>query len=192
MHKIIKVFFVCLLFVFSVAIANTGQAEDGAYYARCNLKVLKGNQITWVNYQSAPSFIPAGTKLKVTKSSSTATLLDAATNVSYSLDAGASGDQFIEKFVTKTPVSLDKFPENVQADIKQAVPRIGMTKEQVYLAMGPPPYIDGKNVTQNLTYDAIMKGNLWVWRRMKIGKTIGVEFDPASGTAKRVEGVWGK
>ena len=192
MHKTIKIFFVCLLFVFSVARANTGQAEDGAYYARCNLKVLKGNQITWVNYQSAPSFIPAGTKLKVTKSSSTATLLDAATNVSYSLDAGASGDQFLEKFVTKKPVDISKLPTNIQEDIKKGIPRNGMTKEQVYIAMCPPGYINGKDKTDNATYENIISANLWVYERKRFAKRIGVEFDASSGLVSRTEGVWGK
>ncbi|MEK7842439.1 MAG: hypothetical protein AAB197_07170 [Deltaproteobacteria bacterium] len=192
MHKTIKIFFVCLLFVFSVARANTGQAEDGAYYARCNLKVLKGNKITWVNWQSSPSMVPAGTKLKVTKGDGEATLVDAKTNTSYSLDIGASGDQFLEKFVTKKPVDISNLPANIQKDIKKGIPRNDMTKEQVYIAMGPPAYIDGKNKTDNATYENIMAANLWVYERRRLGKRIGIEFDASSGLVSRTEGVWGK
>lgn len=192
MHKIIKGFFICLLFVFSIAMTSTGQAEDDIYYARCNLKVLKGNEITWVNWQSSPYMVPAGTHLKVTKGSGKATLLDAKTNTSYSLDIGAPGDQFLEKFVTKKPVDISKLPANIQEDIKKGIPRNGMTKEQVYIAMGPPAYIDGKNKTDNATYENIMAANMWVYERRKFAKRIGIEFDASSGLVSRTEGVWGK
>lgn len=192
MHKIIKSFFVCLLFIFPIAMANTGQAEDDAYYARCNLKVLKGNVITWVNWQASPSMVPAGTLLKVTKGGDKATLVDAKTNTSYSLDIGASGDQFLEKFVTKKPVDISKLPANIQEDIKKGIPRNGMTKEQVYIAMCPPGYINGKDKTDNATYENIISANLWVYERRRFAKRIGVEFDASSGLVSRTEGVWGK
>ena len=191
MHKIIKGFFVCLFFVFFIAMANTGQAEDDAYYARCNLKVLKGNVITWVNWQSSPSVIPAGTKFKVTKGGDKATLVDDK-GTSYSLDIGASGDQFLEKFVTKKHADISKLPANIQEDVKKGIPRNGMTKEQVYIAMGPPAFIDGKNKTDNATYDNIIAANLWVYERRRFAKRIGVEFDASSGLVNRTEGVWGK
>ena len=53
---------VCLVLL---GASTAGICQDGTYYARCNLKVLKGNQVTWVNWQAAPSFIPVGTKLMV-------------------------------------------------------------------------------------------------------------------------------
>ena len=84
--------------------------EGSEYYARCNLKVLKGNSITWINWQASPTFIPSGTKLKVTRTGSMASLIDAATGVGYTLDLGADGDIYLEKFVTKNPVVLDGFP----------------------------------------------------------------------------------
>lgn len=93
--------------------AAVGYSDDDIYYARCNLKVLKGNEITWVNWQSSPTFIPAGTKLKVTKTGSNASLINAETGASYTLDIGADGDMFLAKFVTKKPVDISTFPPNV-------------------------------------------------------------------------------
>lgn len=71
--------------------------EEGIYYARCNLKVFKGNYITWVNWQDSPTFIPVGTKLKVTRLGSKASLINAETGERYTLDMGAKGDAFLEK-----------------------------------------------------------------------------------------------
>lgn len=163
--------------------------EVSVYYARCNLKVLKGNSITWVNRQAAPTFIPAGTRLKVTRTGSTASLVDAATGVGYTLDIGADGDMFLEKFVTKNAVVIDGFPPDVQANIRNAVARMGMTKIQVYSAMGPPATVQ-RGKTNTMTYKDIMDDNLWVYARRRFGKNIGVAFDPSTGLVNRTEGIW--
>ena len=193
MHKALRSLFVYLFIVSSLALPNAVSAADDVYYARCNLKVLKGNEITWVNWQSSPSMLPAGTQFKIANSGGeSVTLTDAKTGTTYNLDVGASGEQFLEKFVSKKKVSIDKFPEKVQADIKAGLPRAGMTKEQVYIAMGPPAYTDGKNKTNTSTYKDIMATNLWVYERRRFAKRIGIEFDASSGLVNRTEGVWGK
>ena len=169
--------------------ANPGQCEDDIYYARCNLKIIKGNYITWVNWQSTPTFLPVGAKLKVTRSGKKATLLNVETSSSYTLDIGADGDAFLEKFVTKKPVDISHFPDDVQANIKNTVARIGMTKEQVYIAMGPPVGQKGAR-TDTMTYEGIMATDLWIYARRRFGKNIGVAFDPATGRVNRTEGIW--
>ena len=126
------------IFIIPVLFANLGYCEDDIYYARCNLKVIKGSYITWVNWQSTETFITAGTKIRVTKAGNKATLVNVKTGSSYTLDIGANGDVFLEKFVTKKPLDIKKFPPNVQANITNAVTKVGMTKEQAYIAMGPP------------------------------------------------------
>jgi len=161
------------------------------YYARCNLKVVKGSLITWVNWQSAPTFIPAGTRLKVTKGGKTATLKNVRTSSAYTLDIGASGNQFLEKFVTKKTVPLFTFSAPIQKNIKDAIARVGMTKEQVYIAMGPPVKTS-KRKTNTLTYKEIMGEDLWIYARRRFGKNIGVAFDPSTGKVNRTEGIWGK
>lgn len=175
-----------ILFLFTVL-----TYADDTYYARCNLKVIKGNQITWVNWQAAPTFIPAGTALKVTRTGKTATLVNEKTGTSYTLDIGADGDAFLEKFVTKKQVDISKFPAGIQADIKNAVAKVGMNKQQAYIAMGPPTKTQNSK-TYNMTYEDIMKSDLWIYARRRFGKNIGVAFDPATGLVNRTEGIWGK
>lgn len=185
LHSLIVLFVIQFLFAFP------GQCEEDIFYARCNLKVLKGNHITWVNWQSAPTFIPAGTKLRVTQSGSTASLVNVETGTSFKLDIGADGDVFLEKFVTKKPVDIKKFHADVQANIRGAVAKIGMTKEQVYIAMGPPTEISNAK-TNAMTYENIIGSDLWIYARRRFGKNIGVAFDPGTGRVNRTEGIWGK
>lgn len=168
---------------------NTNHDESDIYYARCNLKVIKGNHITWVNWQSTPMFIPVGTKLKVVKSGKTASITDVKTGSSYTLDIGGDGDALLEKFVTKKPVDISRFSDDVQSNIRNTVARIGMTKEEVYIAMGPPTNISNAR-TKTITYENIMSADLWVYARRRFGKNIGVAFDPGTGRVNRTEGIW--
>lgn len=179
------------LFAVVSVLSTAGYCDEDIYYARCNLKVLKDNSITWINWQSAPTFIPVGTKLRVARAGSRASVVNPATNVTYTLDIGADGDAFLEKFVTKKRVDIASFHSDVQANIRNAVAKIGMTKAQVYIAMGPPTNL-GKSRTNNMTYENIMAGDLWVYARRRFGKDIGVAFDPGSGRVNRTEGIWGK
>lgn len=172
-------------------LSPAGYAQEDVYYARCNLKVLEGNEITWINWQAAPAFIPVGTRLRVTRTGSKASLVSVDTNVTYTLDIGADGEAFLEKFVTKRPVSVAGFPADAQVNIRNAVAKMGMTKEQVYIAMGPPTNV-GKSRTNTMTYENIMSADLWVYARRRFGKNIGVAFDPVFGRVSRTEGIWGK
>lgn len=185
------IFLPALLFTVVSVLSTAGYCDEDVYHARCNLKVLKDNSITWINWQSAPTFIPVGTKLRVTRAGNKASVVNPATNVTYTLDIGADGEPFLKKFVTKERVDISSFPSDVQANIRNAVGKIGMTKEQVYIAMGPPTNL-GKSRTNNMTYENIMGGDLWVYARRRFGKDIGVAFDSGSGRVNRTEGIWGK
>ena len=158
------------------------------YFARCNLRVMNGKEISWVNWQAAPAFVPAGTRLNVTKAGDRASLVNVETKAVYTLEIGGEADALLEKFVTKTPVDVKQYPEDVQANIRSAVAKVGMTKEQVYVAMGPPTNLGGER-TRNMTYENIMAGDLWVYARKRIGKNIGVAFDPGTGRVHRTEGI---
>ncbi len=179
------------LWGFWLLIAASGNAQEGVYFARCNLKVIDNNEMTWVNWQAAPAFVPVGTKFLVTRTGSKASLVRVDTNASYTLDIGADGDVFLEKFVVKEPVSIEQFSDEIRENIRSAVAKVGMTKEQVYLAMGPPTNLDKKR-TNTMTYENIMASDLWVYARRRFGKNIGVAFDPVSGKVARTEGIWGK
>ena len=189
MRKAVR--FLLVVWVLCLVFPAAGSAQDDIYYARCNLKILEGNEISWVNWQSAPTFIPVGTKLRVTRDGKKASVVNVATSATYTLDIGADGDAFLQKFVTKRPIDVKRFSADVQASIRGAVAKVGMTKEQVYIAMGPPAAL-GKEKTHSMTYENIMAGDLWVYARRRFGKNIGVAFDPATGRVNRTEGIWGK
>ncbi len=158
-------------------------------YARCNLKVLKGKQITWVNWQAAPSFIPINTELRVNKYGNRATLTITKTGKEYALDIGGKQNFLINKFISEVPIDLSNISDEINKNIKRGVARLGMTKHQVYYAMGPPTWIpDGK--TYQTSYDEIMTADLWVYARRKFGKKIGVQFNPVDGEVIETEGIW--
>ena len=183
---------------------NMGYCEGDIYYARCNLKVIKGLNITWVNWQSAPTFIPVNTKFKVIKAGDKASLVDVSIGSKYTLDAGTAGDIFLEKFIVKNPVLIEKFPPEIQANIQKAVVGIGMTKEQVYIAMGPPVVVKSdrsKSKTNIMTYEQIMQNNVWVYKkrgtthwyswyiyRDGLRKNIGVSFQASTGRVNYIYG----
>jgi hypothetical protein len=183
--------FLLVLWAVSLAFIRVGSAQEDVYYARCNLKVSEGDEITWVNWQAAPTFVPAGTKFQVTRSKDKASLVNLETKATYKLDIGADGDAYLEKFVTRRRADVERFPEDVRDNIRKAVAKVGMTKEQVYIAMGPPTTV-GQKRTNTMTYDQIMASDLWVYARRRFAKNIGVAFDPASGQVNRTEGIWGK
>lgn len=170
-----------------LASSPAGRCDDDVYYARCNLKVLK-DTVSWLNWQASPSFIPAGTKLKLVKGGDGGTLTNPETGATYRLDAGAAGDQYIEKFVTRKAVSLKSHPEDVQAHIRSGMVKVGMTKAQVYLALGPPVTVGGAR-TNTMTYEAIMTGDVWIYARKRMSKNIGLVFDPVSGKVSKTEGI---
>jgi hypothetical protein len=183
---------IILFFILAVVFASTSLAsqDDPPYYfARCNLKILKGKLINWVNWQSAPEFLPVNTKVTVRLSGRKAFVVDIQSKRTFILDMGAVGPQYLAKFFVSQPVKIKDFPEEVQGHIANAVARIGMTKEQVYIAMGMPAWIPSGN-SNIATYEQIIASDLWVYKRRRFGKNIGVKFDPQTGLVNHTEGIW--
>jgi hypothetical protein len=174
-----------VLFIAFAGISHAGET----YYARCNLKVAKGNSVSWINWQASPTFIPAGTKLTVEGSGSSFTLTRQDTGQGYTLDTGADGEAYLHKFVTKKRVDISKYPANIQSSIRASTAKVGMTKEQVYISMGPPSNF-AHDRTNQMTYEQIMEGDLWTYARRRFGKNIGVEFNHKSGKVIRTEAIW--
>ena len=178
-----------VLFSISLLFFSSKAFSNDIYYAKCNLKVIKGVHITWVNWQSTPTFIPAGTELKVQFLGNKAELENKSKGKKYLLDLGASGEQYLEKFVSREPVSIKEFSKGVQKDIKKTIATVGMTKKEAYIAMGPPATADGVK-TNTMTYEEIMETDLWIYKRRRFGKNIGVSFDYDTGRVDRTEGIW--
>jgi hypothetical protein len=174
-----------LTFLFSPA---EGLSGDN-YYARCNLKVVKGSVISWVNWQSTRDIIAVGTKLEVSyNGGKKARITDPKTNREYTIILGASGKEYLEKFVSKRRTSTKGFSSSVKEEIERGLAAMGMTRKQVYIAMGPPASADYIK-TNLMTYDDIMNTKLWVYKRKRFGKNIGVEFGKG-GKVTRTEGIW--
>ncbi len=193
--KIFKVIAVIFgVFFLIIGIASSSINANDIYYARCNLKVLKGGRITWINWQSAPSFVPVGTKLEVTPlGGGNYSLKVLSSGAVYVLDAGADGAPFLEKFVSRSPVKIESFSPLAQASIKIATAKIGMSKIEVYTSLGPPTYILDFTATwvdtKFKTYDDIMKASEWAYKRRRFAKNIGIKFDP-HGRVYYTEGIW--
>jgi len=88
--------------------------QSRTYFARCNLKILKGNYITWVNWQSAPTFIPVETPLSIENIGEKVIIKELKRGRHYTLDVGAKGNIYLEKFITKNPVEITQFPDEIQ------------------------------------------------------------------------------
>ncbi len=176
------------LFLFMVA--GSSFADD-TYYARCNIKVLKSNKITWINWQASPYTIPAGTKLNVTRKGDEAIFVREDSGERYTVEIGADGEAYLEKFVSKKPVNLSRFSKEVQANINKGIAKVGMTKEEVFISMGAPSTLSSGR-TDKMTLEQIMKSDNWIYSRRRFGKNIGIEFDSRTGRVTRTEGIWGK
>lgn len=170
--------------------SDTRAAGARDMHARCNLKVLKGKTITWVNWQAAPEVIPVGTPLEVSGGPENWELRDPANGRVYTLQAGAKGEDYLLKFVRPTPVAME-FTPDVADKVRKGIAIVGMTREQVYVSMGPPTAADGVK-THTMTEAQIMSTTAWVWRRKRFGKNLGVTFDAGTGLVIGTEAIWKK
>jgi len=189
---------VAVAFLFSGCVSTqdvrevSEQPED-LYYARCNLKVLDDNSISWINWQATSSFVKAGARLNVLRDGHDISIVEVDSGRAYRLEPGSDREEVLEKFVTRTPLDLSGYDAAVQKNIRLAVGKVGMTKEQVYMAMGPPAKI-GTAVyfrwTRELTLAECMEPDVWTYFRKKGGVNITFYFDPSTGVVKSAEGLW--
>jgi len=170
--------------------SDTRAAGARDMYARCNLKVLKGGTITWVNWQAAPEVIPVGTPLEVSGGPENWAVRDPANGRVYTLQTGAKGEEYLLKFVRPSPVDAEFTPE-IADKVRKGIAVVGMTREQVYVSMGPPTAADGVK-THTMTEARIMSTTAWVWRRKRFGKNLGVTFDAGTGLVIGTEAIWKK
>ena len=181
---------------FVVSCSSSPQKRDSAdpdarkVYARCNLKVLNHDTISWKNWQSVPEIIPVGTPLELSGGPENWEIRNPANHRVYTLRAGASGEKFLSKWVRPEPVATD-FPADFAENVGKQIAVVGMTREQVFVSMGPPTIADGTRSFE-LTEVQIMKTSAWVYARRRFGKNIGVTFSPTTGLVTGTEGIWKK
>jgi len=184
MRRLAAAVLVLVLSVVFAAISHAGET----YYARCNLKIAKGKYISWINWQHAPEFIPVNTKLEIVVKGAEAIVTRQDNGKSYKMDYGTEGEAYLGKFLSRNAVDLSIFPEDVQASIKASTISLGMTKEQVYISMGPPSLLMHTNTTGN-TYEQILTSNQWSYTSRRWGNYIKIVFDAKSGKVIGKEGI---
>ena len=153
-----------------------GGAYEGTYFARCNISVLKGNEITWMNFRAAKARIVVNTPIKVRLSADRAIFIDEAVNETYLVDLGSPGEKFLDKLVIKEPVDVSDAKSRYSQEIGSSIISKGMTKEEVYAAMCAPAFIDD-DISEGYGYDDILKADRWVYKTSKFGGNIKIEFD---------------
>lgn len=74
-------------------------------------------------------------------------------------------DQFLARYLVadKEKLGLDKMEATKRQNILNGVAQVGMTKDEVYMSLGPPVWVDFDYDATNLTYEAIMDKNRWVY-----------------------------
>jgi hypothetical protein len=77
---------------------------------------------------------------------------------------------FMKKFFVSSPeeLGLAKVEESRRKNIENGIWQLGMTKEEVYAALGPPNWIDNGIDATNLPLDQIMDRNRWEYREHDI------------------------
>ena len=141
-----------LLFVLAVLFLWVGYAqgaEDNIYYTKVNLWFEKPKVITGMYHKG--SVIPAGTKVEITRASSTFILF---TLVEDNFDCRLAlrrdlfkpnirKNEWLNKFFTKNvdEMTFSLFDEMEIESIKKGGIKEGMTKAAVLVAHGYPPYI---------------------------------------------------
>ncbi len=75
--------------------------------------------------------------------------------------------RFVEKYfaATKEELNLESLEPSIRNQVDSGVAAIGMTKEQVFLALGYPSHINETfAVADELTREQIFEANTWVYR----------------------------
>lgn len=114
-------------------------------YAVANVYTDEGT-ISWVNYLQGP-IIPIGTKVEVTDSGDGSvdfTIVSSGKEYSFENDEDRSGhtapELFERLFSKEDPAGkISALPKSERGRVKAAKPKVGMTKDAVLMAIGPPP-----------------------------------------------------
>ncbi len=152
-------------------IAFEGQSKPR--FLRCTLRADRQNMYS-TNYLSMPAVAGVGRPAEVKMYSTNRVDLDLNKimyqmyPVSQPFDTNAQN--FVEKFFVDDvrSLGLEKLEAVRKTNIQNGHAEIGMTKEQVYMTLGPPAYVDFDYDASNLTYSAIMEKNRWVYNDSSI------------------------
>jgi hypothetical protein len=154
-----------------VPIAFNGQNKP--VILRSTLRA-SGPRLYSSNYLGLPVGVRAGTEAVVTMYSQQR--VDMTLNkIAYQMypigvPLSPSPEMFMKKYFVSTPADLGlaKMDPVPRQNIEAGVGAIGMTKEQIYAALGPPNWVDfgqrPEDEATNLSFEQIMERNRWEYR----------------------------
>jgi hypothetical protein len=78
--------------------------------------------------------------------------------------------QTVEKYfaVTKEELNLESAPPEIRKQIDEGQVAIGMTKEQVFAALGYPSHLDNHVPADSQPRDRILESNTWIYRASEV------------------------
>jgi hypothetical protein len=187
--------------------AQAEQWEEKTVYARCNLTAPRG-AIGPNNYLEFPPAIKAGARCRLTRvwtpqgragqdglaiSDQLYGVEVVDTGRKYEFDAGTAGQLNLEKYFLESPPSeITAMAE--QGNKLSALVKDGMSKEQVYAALGPPWHIYRNSdfeATGSVPYAKILASNYWVYAATRWQKLV-VSFERGTGIVDCVGRTAGK
>jgi len=149
---------------------------SGKYYTR---HVFRGQQeglykkVYTSNYLNFPDVLTAGSEVEIQLYSASQVNLsiDGIQSRMFSRDLPfptdpAGVNSFLEKHFSRNKLDLviDSLDEGDRKLVEQGTAAIGMTKEQVLLAIGYPSHIDGETPAATMPRDRILQASEWRYR----------------------------
>ena len=125
------------------------------------------------NFLAYTDLLAAGSEAKITDYTSQyveVTIDGIPCRILYKEIPFAIGEAGVDRFVAKhfaadrAAIGLDKVSENSKSLIERGRAAIGMSKHEVFLAIGYPAYIDGTTPTADLDAERIFRSKLWTYR----------------------------
>ena len=173
----------------AVSCARTQAADQLSGYLCCNMRT-DGSRITDINYdESGKHLVPAGSRIAVTGYGHhrvKVTLENRSQIISNDYSRDLSMKDFAQRYVVANDpnVEIGSYSQKVQNAIHQARVMIGMSREQVLMALGYPVSSENPNLA-----DKTWNYWLFTWLAFKVrfddaGRVIGVDSD--SQTKERV------
>lgn len=149
------------------------EGQNKSRFLRCTLRA-NGPSMFSTNYLGLPAAARVGTPAEIKMYSTGQVDMDLNKimyqmyPVSQPFDTNAQN--FVEKFFVDDvrALGLEKLEPPRKTNILNGQAEIGMTKEQVYMTLGPPAWVDFDYDASNLSYSAIMEKNRWVYRESDI------------------------
>ncbi|HMK60001.1 MAG TPA: hypothetical protein VK452_02510 [Dissulfurispiraceae bacterium] len=178
MQKVCFVFIIIVMF-FNVKLVQAIDLIAGKeYFLRTPLYAAKDkdNYINWVNYSDAAEKLHAGGKVTVTEINGHA-IKFVMNNKMYLFEYEQKGHVgspgIYDKYFTAANIREDmqRYDEHIRTNISLGKIELGMTKEEVLLAVGCPPIADIKK-TYDLSLQDILHADSWIYYRSRLKKLL--------------------